>query len=68
MTASTLSDAPVAVGLALLLRIDQRLAPVLDGTGTGAQAAPRIVGAVCESLGWACGSPACRTGRRCASW
>ncbi len=33
MTASTLSDAPVAAGLAPLLRIDQRLAPVLDAPG-----------------------------------
>ena len=56
MTASTPSDASVAAGLAPLLRIDQHLAPVLAGSGTGAQAAPRIVGAFCESLGWACGA------------
>ena len=29
----------------------ERLAPVLAGSGTGAQAAPRIVGAFCEALG-----------------
>jgi diguanylate cyclase (GGDEF)-like protein/PAS domain S-box-containing protein len=40
----------------LLLRIDRRLAPVLAGAGSGAQAAPRIVGAFCEALGWACGT------------
>jgi hypothetical protein len=42
--------------LALLLRIDQQLALVLGGSGSGAQAAPQIVGAFCETLGWACGS------------
>jgi diguanylate cyclase (GGDEF)-like protein/PAS domain S-box-containing protein len=40
----------------LLLRTHQRLAPVLAGAGSGAQAAPRIVGAFCEALGWACGT------------
>ena len=55
MTASSPSDAPAA-GLAPLLRIDQRLAPVLAGSSGSAQAAPRIVGAFCEALGWACGS------------
>ncbi|HET7524824.1 MAG TPA: diguanylate cyclase [Burkholderiaceae bacterium] len=40
----------------LLLRIDERLAPALAGPGSRAQAAPRIVGAFCESLGWACGT------------
>ena len=42
--------------LELLLRIDQRLAPVLAGSGGSAQAAPKIVGAFCEALGWACGT------------
>jgi diguanylate cyclase (GGDEF)-like protein/PAS domain S-box-containing protein len=42
--------------LELLLRIDQRLAPVLAGSGGSAQAAPKIVGAICEALGWACGT------------
>jgi diguanylate cyclase (GGDEF)-like protein/PAS domain S-box-containing protein len=40
----------------LLLRIDDRLAPVLAGAAVGTQAAPRIVGAFCEALGWACGT------------
>jgi len=40
----------------LLLHIDRRLAPVLAGPGASAQAAPRIVGAFCEALGWACGT------------
>jgi len=40
----------------LLLRIHQRLAPVLASATSGAQAAPRIVGAFCEALGWACGT------------
>jgi diguanylate cyclase (GGDEF)-like protein/PAS domain S-box-containing protein len=40
----------------LLLRIDQRLAPVLAGSASGAQAAAKIVGAFCETLGWACGT------------
>lgn len=39
----------------LLLRIDQRLGHALASPGS-AQAAPRIVGAFCEALGWACGS------------
>jgi len=39
-----------------LLRIDQRLAPVLAGSGSAASAAPKIVGAFCEALGWACGT------------
>jgi PAS domain-containing protein len=56
MTASTPGDAPAAEALTSLLRIDQRLAPVLAGSGGSAQAAPRIVGAFCESLGWACGT------------
>jgi diguanylate cyclase (GGDEF)-like protein/PAS domain S-box-containing protein len=42
--------------LALLLRIDRRLAHVLAGSGSSAQAAPRIVGAFCDALGWACGT------------
>jgi len=40
----------------LLLRIDQRLARALAGPGTSAQAAPKIVGAFCKALGWACGT------------
>jgi hypothetical protein len=40
----------------LLLRIDQRLAHVLAGSGSGAFAAPKIVGAFCEALGWPCGT------------
>ena len=40
----------------LLLRIDRSLAPALAGAGGSAQAAPRIVGAFCEALGWACGT------------
>ena len=36
------------------MRIDRRLAPVL--AGSGGQAAPRIVGAFCEALGFACGT------------
>lgn len=36
------------------MRIDRRLAPVL--AGSGAHAAPRIVGAFCEAMGWACGT------------
>ena len=47
---------PGASGMELMLRIDQRLARVLAGSGTSAQAAPRIVGAFCESLAWACGT------------
>lgn len=39
-----------------LLRIDQRLAQVLAGSGSGASAAPKIVGAFCQALGWACGT------------
>ncbi len=39
--------------LAPLLRIDERLSAALSGT---APAMPRIVGAFCEALGWACGS------------
>lgn len=39
-----------------LLQIDRRLAPVLAGPGSSAQAAARIVGAFCEALQWACGS------------
>jgi hypothetical protein len=50
MTASTAPDVP-APGLEALLRIDQRLAPVLAGAGAIAVAAARIVGAFCESLG-----------------
>jgi PAS domain S-box-containing protein len=38
----------------LLMRIDRRLAPVL--AGSGAHAAPHIVGAFCEAMGWACGT------------
>ena len=45
-----------ATAMELLLRIDQRLAQVLAGSGSGAQAAPKIVGAFCEALGWACGT------------
>jgi diguanylate cyclase (GGDEF)-like protein len=41
----------------LLLRLHQRLAPVLaDSSATAKAAAPRIVGAFCEALGWACGT------------
>lgn len=43
-------------GLELLLRIDQRLAPVLSTSASSAQAAPKIVGAICQALGWACGT------------
>ena len=43
-------------GVDLLLRIDQRLAPVLAGPGNSAQAAPKIVGAFCAAMGWACGA------------
>jgi diguanylate cyclase (GGDEF)-like protein/PAS domain S-box-containing protein len=39
-----------------LLRIDQRLTRVLAGPGSSAQVAPKIVGAICEPLGWACGT------------
>jgi diguanylate cyclase (GGDEF)-like protein/PAS domain S-box-containing protein len=39
-----------------LLRIDRKLASVLAGSGSTAQAAPRIVGAFCQALGWACGT------------
>jgi diguanylate cyclase (GGDEF)-like protein/PAS domain S-box-containing protein len=53
---STAADSQLAPALELLLRIDQRLAQVLAGPGTGAQAAPKIVGAFCEALGWACGT------------
>ena len=42
--------------LDVLLRMDQRLAQVLAGTGSGAQAASKIVAAFCEPLGWACGT------------
>lgn len=42
--------------IALLLRIDQRLAHVFAGSGSSVQAAPKIVGAFCEALGWACGT------------
>ena len=42
--------------LALLLRIDQRLARVLAGSGSSVQTAPKIVGAFCDALGWACGT------------
>jgi len=45
-----------STGVDLLLRIDQRLAPALAGSGGSAQAAPRIVGAFCEALQWDCGS------------
>jgi diguanylate cyclase (GGDEF)-like protein/PAS domain S-box-containing protein len=45
-----------STAIELLLRIDQRLAQVLAGSGSGAQAAPKIVGAFCEPLGWACGT------------
>lgn len=40
--------------LAVLLHIDRHLAPAL--VGGGAAAAPKIVGAFVEALGWACGS------------
>jgi diguanylate cyclase (GGDEF)-like protein/PAS domain S-box-containing protein len=43
-------------GVDLLLRMDQRLAPVLAGQGSSTQAAPKIVGAFCAALGWACGA------------
>jgi hypothetical protein len=39
-----------------LLRIDQQLAQALAGSGSSAQAAPWIVGAFCQALGWACGT------------
>lgn len=42
--------------LAPLLRIDERLSAALAGAGGGAPAMPRIVGAFCAALGWACGS------------
>jgi diguanylate cyclase (GGDEF)-like protein/PAS domain S-box-containing protein len=43
-------------GLHLLLHTDEHLAPVLAGTCSVAQAAPRIVGAFCEALGFTCGT------------
>ena len=45
-----------AAGIDLLLRIDERLSPALAGSISAAQAAPRIVAAVAEPLGWACGA------------
>jgi hypothetical protein len=45
-----------STAIELLLRIDQLLAQVLAGSGSGAQAAPKIAGAFCEPLGWACGT------------
>lgn len=42
--------------LTVLLRIDQQLAQVLAGSSNGALAAPKIVAAFCEALGWACGT------------
>ncbi len=47
---------PGVSGIELLLRIDERLTHALAGSGSGAQAAPKIVGAFCEPLGWACGA------------
>lgn len=46
----------LGAGMDLLLRIDQRLAQALAGSLSAAQAAPRIVGAIGEPLGWACGA------------
>src|SRR5262245_58928193 len=43
-------------GMALLLRIGQRLAQVLAVSGSAAQVAPKIVGAIVEPMGWACGA------------
>ena len=43
-------------GMDLLLRIDLQLARAIASPGSGAQAAPKIVGAFCEPMGWACGT------------
>ena len=45
-----------AAGLDLLLRIDERLSPALAGSASAAHTAPRIVAAIGEPMGWACGA------------
>jgi len=49
-------EPPRAAGIDLLLLIGRKLAPVLASPGSGAQAAPKIVGAIAAPLGWACGA------------
>lgn len=45
-----------AAVLDLLLRVDGQLARTIAAAGSAAQAAPKIVGAFCQALGWSCGT------------